>query len=189
MTHKWIDQIDELSIKFNDTFGHLSIEQLNWKPDPDTWSIGQNLDHLVATAESYRPTFEALQSGTYKAPFVSKIGFLVKIMGKTILDGSGPDRTRRIRTFSIWEPSQSDITEEIWSRFDKAQLQLQEWIKQSGDWIEKDIVISSPANRNFVYKLRTAFDIIVAHESRHFEQAKEILDLLQNPASAGGQGE
>jgi hypothetical protein len=44
-------------------------------------------------------------------------------------------------------------------------------------------VISSPANKNIVYKLETAFDIIVSHEQRHLEQAKEILQLMKNNTS------
>jgi hypothetical protein len=30
-----------------------------------------------------------------------------------------------------------------------------------------------------VYKLEKAFEIIVTHEQRHFQQAKEVLDLLK----------
>lgn len=45
--------------------------------------------------------------------------------------------------------------------------------------IEKGVVISSPANRNIVYKLETAFDIIVSHEKRHIEQSKELLNLIK----------
>jgi hypothetical protein len=32
---------------------------------------------------------------------------------------------------------------------------------------------NSPANRNMVYTLERAFDIIVVHERRHFQQAME----------------
>jgi hypothetical protein len=51
-------------------------------------------------------------------------------------------------------------------------------IQSSSKLLEYKTVISSPANRNIVYKLETAFDIIVAHEFRHFEQAKEVWDTM-----------
>jgi hypothetical protein len=41
--------------------------------------------------------------------------------------------------------------------------------------VENGTIISSPANKNIEYKLETAFDIIVAHEKRHLEQAREVL--------------
>ena len=180
MAQKWIEQLDDLTIKFNDEFEGLSNPELNWKPDDDTWSIGQVIDHVIVVAQSYESTFRELEAGTYKAPFIARIGFLVNMMGKTILGGSGPDRKRKIRTFPVWEPSQSDIGEDIWARFDKIQLQLQEWIGGCGDLVGQGIVISSPANRKIVYKLETAFDIIVAHEHRHLEQAREVLSLMNS---------
>jgi len=47
---------------------------------------------------------------------------------------------------------------------------------------EKRTIISSPANKNIVYKLRTAFEIIIAHEQRHFEQSKEAFETIKNKA-------
>jgi len=46
------------------------------------------------------------------------------------------------------------------------------------DLLDKGTIISSPANKNIVYKLEMAFDIITTHEQRHFEQAKEVLAVL-----------
>jgi len=181
MTQKWIDQIDDITIKFNDSFDQLTPQQLNWKPNSDTWSIGQIIDHLITVSQSYEPTFIGLEAGTYKTPFVAKIGFLVKIMGKTILEGSGSDRKKKISTFPVWEPSQSEIPEDVLARFDKSQLDLQERIRGCQDLLSKGTVISSPANRNIVYKLETAFDIIIAHEGRHFKQAREVLDMIKKP--------
>jgi len=49
----------------------------------------------------------------------------------------------------------------------------------AGRWrlIEKQPIISSPANRIIVYKLETAFGIMVAHEKRHLGQEKEVNQL------------
>jgi hypothetical protein len=62
--------------------------------------------------------------------------------------------------------------------FEKHQSELKKLIEDSSDLLDKSTIISSPANRNIVYKLETAFDIIVTHERRHFEQAKEIEKLI-----------
>jgi hypothetical protein len=48
----------------------------------------------------------------------------------------------------------------------------------SQDLVDKGTIISSPANKIIVYKLEIAFDIIVAHEKRHLEQAREVLQIL-----------
>ncbi|HRF37808.1 MAG TPA: hypothetical protein PK198_03385 [Saprospiraceae bacterium] len=83
-----------------------------------------------------------------------------------------------MNTFPIWEPAQSEIGAEILERFSKHQQDLKKLLEDSSDLIQKGAVISSPANRNIVYTLETAFDIIVAHEQRHLEQAREIRRML-----------
>lgn len=175
----WLPKIDAITLDFSNAFGKLSTAQLNWKPNAQTWSIAQNTHHLIVIGESYHPTFEALKNGTYKAPFIAKLGFMVSFLGNTVLGAVQPDRKKRMKTFPIWEPSTSDISGDILEKF---KLYYQEALKTNiedlSELAKQGVVISSPANKNIVYKLETAFEIIITHEQRHFEQAKEILALL-----------
>ena len=72
---------------------------------------------------------------------------------------------------------------DVLEKFSKHQAKLKLEIELTEELIETGAVISSPANKNIVYKLQTAFDIIVTHEERHLEQAKEVLDLLKKESS------
>ena len=175
---KWVNAIDKVSDSFRTVFGELTNEQLNEKPAPEVWSIGQNIDHLITTNKSYFPIIESLKKGTYKLPFIAKIGFLVKFNGKMVLSAVQPDRKKRMKTFSVWEPQQSVVPVDILDQFLQHQDQLKLVINNASDLIEKKAIISSPANRQIVYYLHTAFDIIIAHEKRHLEQAKELLPLI-----------
>lgn len=179
----WTLQLDKITEHFTATFGSLSTEQLNWKPNSQTWSIAQNIDHLIIVNETYYPVLASLKDGTYKAPFISKLGFIVSFLGKTVLNAVKPDRKKKMKTFPIWEPTISQVKNDILKQFEKHQNELKRQIETSKRFIEKGTIISSPANKNIVYKLETAFDIIVSHEQRHLEQAKEILQLLANNAS------
>ena len=174
----WSKQIEENTQNFVDTFGGLSMEQLNWKPNANTWSIAQNIEHLIVINKTYFPIIESIRNGKYKKPFIAKFGFIVAFFGKTILQAVQPDRKKKMKTFSIWEPSKSAIPEGILDRFKAHQSELQQIIENSRDLIEKGTIISSPANKNLVYKLETAFDIIVTHEQRHFQQSKETYQLM-----------
>ncbi len=177
MNDRWINQIDAITKDFNQSFGMLTMEQLNWKPNPNTWSIGQNLDHLIVINGTYHPIIKAIRAGTYKLPYISKLDFMVSFLGRTVLKAVQPDRKKRMKTFPIWEPAKSDIKPDIWERFEQQQTDLKKLIQSSSDLLDTGLVISSPANRNIVYKLETAFDIIVSHELRHFEQSKEVENL------------
>ena len=79
----------------------------------------------------------------------------------------------------MWEPGTRNIAEGILERFQQKQSELKILIENSKDLVDKGVIISSPANKNIVYKLEKAFEIIVTHEQRHFQQAKEVLDLLK----------
>jgi hypothetical protein len=177
MNDRWINQIDAITKDFNQSFGMLTMEQLNWKPNPNTWSIGQNLDHLIVINGTYHPIIKAIRAGTYKLPYISKLDFMVSFLGRTVLKAVQPDRKKRMKTFPIWEPAKSDIKPDIWERFEQQQTDLKKLIQSSSDLLDNGLVISSPVNRNIVYKLETAFDIIVSHELRHFEQSKEVENL------------
>lgn len=175
----WTSTLDNITKHALNEFGTLSNEQMNWKSNSNTWSIAQNLDHLIVVNETYYPVLASLENGTYKIPFIAKIGFIVSFLGKTVLKAVQPDRQKKMKTFPIWEPSESKVGDDILKRFEVHQNELKQKIENAKDLVEKGIVISSPANRNIVYKLETAFDIIVSHEQRHLEQAKEVLNLLK----------
>ncbi|HJY22995.1 MAG TPA: DinB family protein [Hanamia sp.] len=178
-TEKWTSKIDSLTENFIELFHQLSEEQLNQKPNESTWSIAQNMEHLIRVNESYFPIIESIHDGNYKIPFTGKVGFMVNFFGKMILKSVQPDRKKKTKTFSIWEPDENKTITHILSKFYAHQLELKQTIINSRHLLEKGTVISSPANKYIVYKLATAFDIIVAHEERHLEQAKEALSFLR----------
>ena len=140
----WTAQIDQTTADFKSAFASFPPSQLNWKPDSETWSIAQNIDHLIVINESYYPVIQSIRSGHYKLPFIARFPFLVSFIGKLILKSVQPDRKRKIKTFPIWEPASSEISPDIIERFQKHQEQLKQLIQNSQDLIDRGIVISSP---------------------------------------------
>ena len=180
----WRNEIDNITQNFIKSFGELSFEQLNWKPNTKAWSIAQNIDHLIVINESYFSIIDLIRKGTYKTPLIGKFDFIVSFFGKSILKGVQPDRKKKMKTFLIWEPTKNKISIEILDRFKKHQSELKNIIVNSNDLVKKGKVISSPVNKNIVYKLDKAFEIIVTHEKRHFEQSKEIYKLIKKETSS-----
>ncbi len=174
----WHQQIDQNTQDFQAAFGHLSPAQLNWKPDPQTWSIAQNLDHLIVINSTYFPLLEKVRQGNYSLPFLARFGFLVNLFGKMILKASQPDRRRKMKTFPVWEPASSEISGDILERFAAHQAELKREIEASAGLLEQGTVIPSPGNRRIFYRLEMAFEIIVTHERRHLVQAKEVLERI-----------
>lgn len=170
------DRIDTITNSFKENFQSLSEEELNWKPDQKTWSVAQNIHHLIVINQTYYPIIQQVRDGKYQLPWIGKIGFMVNFFGKFILKSVSPDRKRRMKTFPLWEPSKSNIEKNIVTSFEQHQAELKSLIQSNEDLRVKGAVISSPANKNIVYTLSDAFDIIVTHEHRHLLQAIEVND-------------
>jgi hypothetical protein len=172
---RWTSSIDNTTNDFVKSFGTLTSMQLNWKPNADTWSIAQNIDHLITINSTYLPILASLEANTYSVPPVGKVEFLVRYFGKFILRSVQPDRRRKMKTFAIWEPVNGELDGDVLGRFQTHQQLLKTTIQTHQDLLRRNPVISSPANRFVVYRLQTAFDIIITHEKRHYEQAAELL--------------
>ena len=178
-TKRWLQEIDNITNSIQEEFQVLSSDQLNWKPNANSWSIGQVIDHLIVINKTYYPILEQLRKGTYKMIWLGKVDFIVRFFGDFILGSVNPDRKKKMKTLPIWEPTKSNVEPNIISKFAEQQLVLKDNIQSSLAWLESGTVISSPANRIIVYKLDRAFEIIVTHERRHLEQAR-ALNRLRN---------
>ena len=174
-----LEEIDNITNSVKVEFQDLHSDQLNWKPNANSWSIGQVIDHLIVINNTYYPILKQLKEGTYKLIWLGKIDFIVRFFGDLILGSVNPDRRKKMKTLPIWEPPKSNVDANIISKFADQQALLKENIQSCTALIDQGVVISSPANRIIVYKLDRAFEIIVTHQRRHLEQARE-LNRLRN---------
>ncbi|UCS91626.1 DinB family protein [Echinicola marina] len=177
----WQKQIKENTQVFLSSFGELSPEQLTFKPHPDTWSIEENIQHLMVINQSYFPIFKQLEEGTYEKPFIGNFGFLTKILGNTILKSVSPEQPKKLKTIPIWAPDkfQGEDTSNLLKEFEGHQNELSQWVGKLAPFLEKGQIIHSPANKLIAYPLSTAVEIIITHEKRHFSQSKNILTQLK----------
>ncbi|MEO1450572.1 MAG: DinB family protein, partial [Bacteroidota bacterium] len=123
-------------------------------------------------------------AGTHQPPFMGKLGFMVRFSSRMVLASVQPDRTRKMKTFAIWEPASSAIPTTIVADFTNHQERLKFWMLEATNWDIDKIIISSPANKGIVYSLTTAFELMVTHEARHLEQAREVAALQRSANGA-----
>ena len=96
------------------------------------------------------------------------------------MKSSEPTRRKKIKTFPVWQPEQSNVSADILKQFGEYQEELKDVIVNSKDLLEQKAVIRSPANNMIVYPVEMLFEIIVVHEERHLNQAKEVLEIITN---------
>lgn len=128
MNHlNWKAHIDQNTNLVQELFSKIPEQQLNFQPNTQTWSIAQNLEHLIVINESYYPILNELHSYEYSAPFQAKFKFLVNFFGNFVLKSVEPSRRKKMKTFPIWEPKNSSEAHGIIERF----IQHQEELKKS----------------------------------------------------------
>lgn len=182
--NNWKREIQSLSQAYENLAGELGPELMHSRPGPNQWSFSEILSHLIVINESYYPSFKALKAGTYKSPFLSKLGFLVRFMGKEILKSVQPQAPKKIKTFPTWEPEQLKETPDVLHRFLQHQEELIREFEACASLLPQSPVLYSPASKMIFYHLGTAFEIILSHEKRHLLQAKRLAEqfLLQQKA-------
>ncbi len=171
--NQWCEEIDQNTAMFKEAFGHMSDDELNAKPNPETWSIAQNIDHIITINESFYPLIKKHREGNLKLPFMSRFGFFNRMMGNFIYNSSTRERKKKIKTFPVWEPAQSDIPNALVS-LEKHHEEFKQFIRDCKDLLEQGIIVHSPASDKISYELSKAFEIMIVHEKRHFDQAREM---------------
>lgn len=182
-----LDRIDDLTEKINTNFNGLSEEELNWKPASNRWSIGQILEHLILVNRSYFPEIAAALRKNKSLPFHARLGFVVRYMEKTLLKSVEPSSSKKIKTFKIWEPPTATIGSDVLNRFVEHHRSLKQVVLNSKKLLGTGTIISSPANPNIVYSLEAAYEILLNHEARHFNQMQNLKDQMQVGRNAPGQ--
>jgi len=171
---KWIAKVNHTTNSFKEEFSTLNHEQLLLKPSQATWSIAENIQHIIEVNQSYFPLFSQLLNKTYRPSWSSKFSYINNIFGKLILKSVNEDRKKRIKTFPLWIPAQLPPAGDILTHFETHQQELTEWIQKLEPYIGKETVVNSPANKLISYTLDDAIQIIIMHEKRHFNQAREV---------------
>ncbi|MBS9525091.1 DinB family protein [Litoribacter alkaliphilus] len=176
---EWVAEIDRITAKFEREFAEMSLEQIYWKPHPEVWSIGENIQHLIQLNSSYFPMFQELKDGKYQKPWSGNFSFIYNLIGNSIYKSVSDGRKKKIKTFASWEPKIGGTHQDIVQKFTKHQQELKSWITKLAPQFGKNVVINSPINKLLPYTLDKAMDIIVAHEDRHFQQALEVKEAIK----------
>lgn len=176
-----IENAKEIDNEIQLTFGKLSSDQLNWKPNEAVWSIAQCLDHLVVTNNLYFENVQKVVDGTHQNNFFSRIPFGVDLIGFVMKKVLSPDWKPKMKTLKMFEPTYSEIAGNDLENFSKNQSRFIGLMESSRNLDHKNIKVAEPISVAINLRLIDAFEILVVHERRHFDQAKRVMELETFP--------
>ena len=172
--NKILQKGKEAKDKVKFAFSNISLEQLNWKPSPKSWSIAQCLDHLIISHNSYFPDLKKITEGTYKMNFWEKHSPFSRAWGRILKDQLQEQVRRKMRAPKIIQPSASKMSIELLERYYNSLDVFLEYISNCRNVDIDKIIINSPTISIVTYSLRDAFQFLIHHEHRHINQAIRV---------------
>ncbi|MFN8498211.1 MAG: DinB family protein [Anaerolineae bacterium] len=164
-------------------YGALSTAQLNWKPNAEAWSIGQNLDHIVTANRTYFATLTDVAAGKKAARRWERVPVLPGITGRLMIWGLDPKAARKLSAPTVFQPSQTDVPGDIVATFLRQQDELLATMTRTQSKDALKTVITSPASSLVTYSLLDAYRIIIVHEQHHLVGVERLARLPAFPAA------
>jgi hypothetical protein len=167
------------------TFAGLSARQLNWRPDAAQWSVAQCFEHLLtANRLMLEAANDALGAG---GPTLwQRVPVLPGLFGRALIRSQAPDGQRKFTAPSKARPTVSDVGADIVQRFIDQQRHIMTWVQGLDEQRAARTVMTSPFARVVVYSVLDGCRIVVAHNRRHVEQARRVMQapgFPRGPAS------
>lgn len=161
------------------SFQGLTLEQLNFKANPQSWSLLECIEHLNLYGDFYLPEIESQQLKA-KPIFGEKdfrSGFLGNYFANSMLPKNGVV-TNKMNTFKDKNPSNSNLNITVIDRFLKQQDHLIHLLIQSKNLnltLVKTGISISPFIR---IRLGDTYRFLINHQKRHFLQMQNIKKSL-----------
>lgn len=165
--------MERVSAEVRSDLGSLSTDQLNWKPGPKQWSVGECLEHLITTNDLYSAIAESVLATQHRRPFLSRIPGYAGMCGRMLIRAVSPS-ARKVKTLSVFFPGRSSVHADEIDRFEESQRRLINWIQKSEPLDLEETFIASPATSMIVYSLMDGWRLLATHGLRHLEQVRRV---------------
>jgi hypothetical protein len=155
----------------------LTTVQLNWRPSPAEWSIGQCLDHLLVTNQVYLPPItDALQTG--RRAMVDEItpGWFGAWFIRTYIAPS-PASKKAKAPKKITPVSEVDAS--ILDRFLASNDDTRALVQRASEIDINRVRFKNPFIPVIRFTVGTGLEIIAKHQDRHLLQAERIRAAME----------
>jgi hypothetical protein len=150
----------------------LTHEQLNWRPTPKAWSIGQCLEHLCRSNEVYLPAISSSLVGKPVSPVQEiTLGWFARWFVRSFIEPS--PATKRASAPSKIVPG-SRISCSVTDRFLQTNQEVRKLIRQAKPYNVNRIRFVNPFVPLLRFTVGTGFKITCGHERRHLLQAERV---------------
>ena len=166
------------------TFGRFDARQLNWRPDARQWSVAQCFEHLLTANRLLFTAAENALTGAVPPTIWQRVPVLPGVLGRALVRSQAPDGSRKYKAPARAQPSASDVPEDVVARFVDQQREAARTVSGLEERRAAQVVMTSPFVRIITYSVLDGWRLVVAHNHRHIEQARRVVQARGFPASS-----
>jgi hypothetical protein len=167
-----LSEIDDADQSAQDLVANLTTEQLNWQPQPGTWSVGQCIDHLAVASDLYLPSIShALERQSPGIAEEITPGWFGRWFIRSYIEPS-PKSKRASAPRRIVPGSRVDLT--VLERFSSGNRIFRDLVRRASDYDVNAIRFRNPFIPGLRFTVGTGLRILAAHQRRHFLQAARV---------------
>lgn len=169
----------KLRVLAQQQFRNLSEQQLNRRPSPSRWSVGQCLEHLNIVGGHYLPEIRArldraLARGTQPAPLVRSGYFGRRLVAETRL----PAAEKALVTAQRYAPTGNRLPRTVAEVFSRQLDELLRLVLQARQVNANAVRIPNPLFPLQRLRLPDTLAFLLAHLQRHVQQAQAVLATM-----------
>jgi hypothetical protein len=160
----------------------LTAVQLNWRPSPAEWSIGQCLDHLLVANRVYLPPIsEALQHAPRRTVDEITPGWFGRWFIRSFIAPS-PASKKAKAPGKITPVSEVDAA--ILDRFLASNEETRRLIETAAAFDVNRVRFKNPFVGPIRFTVGTGLEIIAKHQDRHLLQAERVRAAMGSSAAS-----
>lgn len=166
------------------TFGNLDGRQLNWRPDTTRWSVAQCFEHLLTANRLMFAAADVALDDTQARSVWQRLPILPGFFGRMLVRSQAPETTRKFTAAPQAQPATSDIAADIIPQIAEQHRRALAWVDRLDEGRAARVIMTSPFIRVITYSVMDGLRLMVAHDRRHFEQARHVMQSPGFPPGA-----
>jgi hypothetical protein len=172
-----LKQQTQINIAHAQQIQQLAIDKLTWRSEPTSWNVLECFEHLNRYGDYYHPQMmHKIATTKTKADTIFESGML----GNFFAESMQPKATgKKYKTFKDKNPLHSSLDKTVVQTFLTQQQQLLELLEQSENVSLNNVRIRTTITSLIKLKLGDMFRFLIAHNTRHLNQAQKVLTLWQ----------
>jgi hypothetical protein len=179
-------ELDRTAREAQAMFGGYDARQLNWRPDAARWSIAQCFEHLLRVNRLMFHAMDAALDDAVPRTAWQRVPVLPGLLGRMMVRSQAPGAGRKFTAPSKAQPATSAIAADIMQRFIEQHRDAAGRLQAFDERDAARVIMTSPFIRVVTYSVLDGWRLVVAHDRRHFEQARGVTLSPGFPLSPAG---